>query len=82
MIVLDTNVVSEPMKARGSPAVKAWLDGQVADTLYLAATSLAELMVGIEILPASARRDSLQVWSRCWRICSERGFCPSIAMPP
>ena len=59
MIVLDTNVVSEPMKAHGDPAVTAWLDRQVADILHLTATSLSELLVGIEILPAGRRRKSL-----------------------
>src|SRR5258708_33294045 len=59
MIVLDTNVVSEPMKARGDPAVTAWLDRQVAETLYFTATSLAELLVGIELLPAGRRRGGL-----------------------
>ncbi|MGH6969329.1 MAG: VapC toxin family PIN domain ribonuclease, partial [Stellaceae bacterium] len=59
MIVLDTNVVSEPMKANGSPAVRAWLDRQVADTLYLATTSLAELMVGLQVLPAGKRKERI-----------------------
>jgi hypothetical protein len=56
VIVLDTNVVSEPMKANGSALVRDWLDRQVADTLYLTATSLAELMVGVEILPGGRRK--------------------------
>ncbi|HXW19398.1 MAG TPA: VapC toxin family PIN domain ribonuclease, partial [Roseiarcus sp.] len=30
MILLDTNVVSEPMKPSGDPLVSAWLDDQVA----------------------------------------------------
>jgi toxin FitB len=59
MIVLDTNVVSEPMRANGSPFVRAWLDRQVAETLYLTATSLAELMVGIEALPAGKHKSQL-----------------------
>ena len=59
MIVLDTNVISEPMRARGEPAVTAWLDRQAVDTLYLTATSLSELLVGIELLPAGKRKDSL-----------------------
>ncbi len=59
MIVLDTNVVSEPMKAQGDPAVTAWLDRQVADTLYFTATSLSELLVGIELLPEGRRRTGL-----------------------
>ncbi|WP_428393841.1 type II toxin-antitoxin system VapC family toxin [Lichenicoccus sp.] len=59
MIVLDTNVVSEPMRPRGDPGVLAWLDRQVAETLYLTATSLSELLVGIAALPAGRRRDGL-----------------------
>ena len=59
MIVLDTNVVSEPMKPNGNRAVQAWLDRQSAETLYLTATSLSELLVGIEILPAGKRKEGL-----------------------
>lgn len=59
MIVLDTNVVSEPMKPHGDPAVLAWLDQQAAETLYLTATSLSELLVGIEVLPAGKRKKGL-----------------------
>ena len=59
MIVLDTYVVSEPMKLRGDPAVQAWLDRQVADTLYLTATSLAELLAGAEILAGGKREEGL-----------------------
>lgn len=59
MIVLDTNVVSEPMKPGGNPVVQAWLDRQVAETLYLTATSLAELLVGIEVLPDGKRKAGL-----------------------
>ena len=61
MIVLDTNVVSEPMRPHGSPAVQAWLDRQVAETLYLTATSLSELLVGIDILPGGRRKKNLGV---------------------
>lgn len=60
MIILDTNVVSEPMRLAGSPQVIAWLDRQVAETLFLTATNLAELLVGIENLPAGKRRDGLE----------------------
>ncbi len=59
MIILDTNVVSEPMKRNGNPAVQTWLDQQAAETLYLTAVSLSELLVGIEILPAGRRKDGL-----------------------
>jgi toxin FitB len=59
MIVLDTDVVSEPMKPGANSAVLAWLDQQVADTLYLTATSLAELLVGIQALPDGKRKAGL-----------------------
>ncbi|MCU6496231.1 type II toxin-antitoxin system VapC family toxin [Rugamonas sp. A1-17] len=59
MIILDTNVVSEPMKPSGSPAVQAWLDRHPAENLYLTATSLAELLVGIEILHDGKRKKQL-----------------------
>jgi predicted nucleic acid-binding protein len=59
VIILDTNVVSEPMKPHGSPAVREWLDRQVAETLYLTATNLSELLVGIQLLPRGKRRDNL-----------------------
>jgi predicted nucleic acid-binding protein len=59
MIVLDTNVVSEPMKRNGNPAVVDWLDRQVAETLYLTSVSLAELLVGVQMLPDGRRRDGI-----------------------
>lgn len=59
MIILDTNVVSEPMKRNANPAVQTWLDQQVAETLYLTAVSLSELLVGIEILPDGRRKEGL-----------------------
>ncbi len=59
MIVLDTNVVSEPMKSNGNPAVTAWLDRQTAETLYLTAACLSELLACIEILPDGKRKEGL-----------------------
>ena len=51
MIVLDTNVVSEAMKPEPDPAVRAWLNKQSAETLYLSSVTLAELLFGIAALP-------------------------------
>jgi toxin FitB len=59
MIVLDTNVVSEAMKPEPHPAVRAWLNDQVAQTLYLSSVTLAELLFGIGALPAGRRKDML-----------------------
>lgn len=59
MIVLDTQVVSEAMKPGPNPAVRAWLDEQAAETLYLSSVTLAELLFGIGNLPAGRRKDAL-----------------------
>lgn len=59
MIVLDTNVVSEAMKPEPHPAVRAWLNDQIAQTLYLSSVSVAELLFGINALPAGKRRNML-----------------------
>ena len=59
MILLDTNVVSEPLKATGNTNVLAWIDAQIIETLYLSTISLAELRFGIAVLPEGKRRDTL-----------------------
>jgi toxin FitB len=59
MIVLDTNVISEPLKPEPERKVLQWLDNQVAETLFITAVSYAELLVGIEMLPAGKRKDGL-----------------------
>jgi toxin FitB len=61
MILLDTNVVSEPLKRNGDPAVLAWLDAQAVESLYLSTISLAELRFGITILPDGKRKDHLRL---------------------
>jgi predicted nucleic acid-binding protein len=59
MIVLDTNVVSEAMKPEPHPAVRAWLNGQATETLYLSTVTVAELLFGIGALPVGRRKDLL-----------------------
>lgn len=57
MIVLDTDVVSEAMKPDPNPAVRAWLNDQAAETLYLSSVTLAELLFGIAARPTGKRKD-------------------------
>ena len=59
MILLDTNVISEPLKIAGDAKVLAWLDAQMIETLYLSTISLAELRFGIATMPAGKRKDTL-----------------------
>jgi toxin FitB len=60
MILLDTNVVSEPLLPRPDRRVLAWLDAQAAETLYLSTVSLAELLFGVENLGKRRKAFSLQ----------------------
>ena len=59
MILLDTNVVSEPMRRHPDRRVQDWLDAQAIETLFLSTISLSELLLGIEHLPAGKRRRAL-----------------------
>ena len=59
MILLDTNVVSEAMKPEPAPSVRAWLDAQAAETLFLSSVTVAELMFGIGALPKGRRKNKL-----------------------
>ena len=59
MILLDTNVISEPWKPLPDPRVLAWIDAQVIETLFLSAVTIAELRFGIGVMPAGRRRSVL-----------------------
>ncbi len=59
MIVLDTNVLSELMRSEPDPVVAAWIDAQPRASLYTASVCQAELLYGIEAMPAGRRRDTL-----------------------
>ena len=60
MIILDTNVISESMRPKPDANVRAWIDAQRQETLFLCTPVLAELFYGIERLPAGARRSHLE----------------------
>jgi predicted nucleic acid-binding protein len=59
MIILDTNVISEPTKPNANLNVVEWLNTRDIGTLYVTAISLAELMAGLAMLPAGKRQDAL-----------------------
>lgn len=59
MIVLDTNVISEAMRAAPHPGVQSWLDEQAAETLFVSSVTLAELLFGIGMLPDGRRNAAL-----------------------
>ncbi|WP_284165870.1 type II toxin-antitoxin system VapC family toxin [Frigidibacter sp. SD6-1] len=60
MFLIDTNVISELMRAAPAPSVLNWFSTQDPSTLYLSAVTEAELRTGIAILPAGQRREGLK----------------------
>lgn len=60
MILLDTNVVSEPLRSVPEARVIDWIDAQSLETLYLSAITVAELRAGVARLPNGKRRKGLQ----------------------
>lgn len=60
MILLDTNVVSEPLRAAPDTRVIEWIDAQPLETLFLSAITVAELRAGVALLPPGKRRAGLQ----------------------
>ena len=60
MILLDTNVVSEPLRPEPDVRVIAWIDSQSLETLFLSAITVAELRAGVAQMPAGRRRSGLQ----------------------
>ncbi|EAR22417.1 type II toxin-antitoxin system VapC family toxin [Nitrococcus mobilis] len=60
MILLDINVVSEPLRRTPQARVIEWIDAQPLETLYLSAITVAELRAGVALLPPGKRRTRLQ----------------------
>lgn len=60
MIILDTNVTSELMRAQPEPAVMGWLATQRATELFSTVVTVAEISYGLERLPRGRRRRSLE----------------------
>ena len=60
MILLDTNVISEAMRERPNPAVRAWLKAQPRAEIWTASVVIAELLSGIESMPAGRKQGLLR----------------------
>ena len=59
MIVVDTNVISELTRQAPAPEVVSWLDSLAADEVATTAITAAELLYGVEQLPAGRRETEL-----------------------
>lgn len=60
MILLDTNVISDPLKVKPDIQVTEWLDNQIVETLFLSTISLAELYSGIAVMADGKRKALLK----------------------
>ena len=60
MIILDTNVVSEMMRAMPQSAVLGWFATQSAEDVHVTAITMAEVLFGIELLPTGKRRKDIR----------------------
>jgi len=62
--LLDTNVISEPMKPRPNAGVLAWLAEADEDGVFLSVVTITELRYGIQRLATGRRRERLDGWLR------------------
>ena len=61
MIVLDTNALSEALKPLPSEIVLRWLAAQEPSAVFITTITQAEVLYGVELLPAGQRRMRLSV---------------------
>lgn len=59
MIILDTNIISELMRATPEVKVLKWIEGQKATNLAITAIGVAEIQRGILRLPKGKKRKTL-----------------------
>ncbi len=59
MVVIDTNIVSELMRAEPSAEVLIWMDNRPPRELFVTAVTEAEIRTGIALLPEGRRRQGL-----------------------
>lgn len=60
MIVLDTNVLSEGLRARPAPSVLGWMRSEPVAALFTTTITEAELLYGAALLADGRRRRALE----------------------
>ena len=59
MILLDTNVLSELMRPSPDPRVIRWLDARPESEVWICAITVAEIWLGVALLPEGKRKELL-----------------------
>jgi tRNA(fMet)-specific endonuclease VapC len=60
--LLDTCVISELVAKEPNPRVIDWIDGIDPNSAYMSVITIGEICKGIEKLPDSRRKATLQAW--------------------
>ena len=60
MIILDTNVLSELMRASPAENVVRWIASQPESGFYITSVTQAEILHGILLMPSGKRRTAVQ----------------------
>jgi len=60
--LLDTNVISELVRAKPAKAVLAWFENIPSEALHISVLTLGEIRKGVEQMPEVARREKLRLW--------------------
>ncbi len=60
--ILDTNVISELVSVQPDPNVIRWMETTDPESIYLSVIAVGELKKGIEKLPTSKRKETLDEW--------------------
>jgi predicted nucleic acid-binding protein len=60
--LLDTYVIAEYQKPAPEPKVINWLDSQIEESLFLSVLTIGEIEKGIARLPASKRKNNLEMF--------------------
>ena len=57
--LLDTNILSELMRPKPNQHVINWVDKQLISNLYISSITIAEIQLGIALLPTGKRKNTL-----------------------
>lgn len=60
--LLDTNVISELVRAKPDARVVAWIRATDESLLHLSVLTLGKIRKGVSLLPSSSRRTRLESW--------------------
>ena len=61
-VLLDTCVISEIRRPKGSPQVRARVDQLADEDLFLSVITIGEITKGIALLKASKKKQTLERW--------------------